>query len=205
MEILNTNIVDNNSTCNSNNQSVNKEIDINKKNSSHQKEETNIIIDWAKLKAEYITGAGPKFLSEKYKIPIETIRSRIKREGWNVDRTEINGITQLRVKEKYSELLIDIQIQAREQYRNLYSKLRNKLCQYIDICTDSKEVITIIKALAECQKGEFKSLGISEFSDSYLFKAIDPNPVEDKSASPFHGYVNEKSDYANLIKSMKLF
>ncbi len=135
--------------------------------------------EWFQIRAEYISGSGPKFLSEKFSIPVETIRSRIKREGWNAEKKETREATRLRVRETYTESLCEIQVEAREEYRQMYSQYRNKLKQFIDRTNDPKEIILLIKAVNECQQGEFKCLGISEEVDAKLKFAIDPRPIQE--------------------------
>jgi hypothetical protein len=135
--------------------------------------------EWFQIRAEYISGSGPKFLSEKFNIPVETIRSRIKREGWNAEKKETREATRLRVREVYTESLCEIQVEAREEYRQMYSQYRKKLKQFIDCTNDPKEIILLIKAVNECQQGEFKCLGISDEVDAKLKFAIDPRPIQE--------------------------
>ena len=135
--------------------------------------------EWSQIMAEYISGSGPKYLSEKFNIPVETIRSRIKREGWNAEKKITVEATRLRVREVYTESLCEIQVEAREEYRQMYSQYRNKLKQFVDRTNDPKEIILLIKAVNECQQGEFKCLGISEEVDAKLKFAIDPKPIQE--------------------------
>lgn len=135
--------------------------------------------EWFQIRAEYISGSGPKFLSEKFSIPVETIRSRIKREGWNAEKKETREATRLRVRETYTESLCEIQVEAREEYRQMYSQYRSKLKQFIDRTNDPREIILLIKAVNECQQGEFKCLGITEEVDAKLKFAIDPRPIQE--------------------------
>ncbi len=61
----------------------------------------------------------------------------------------------------------------------MYSQYRNKLKQFVDRTNDPKEIILLIKAVNECQQGEFKCLGISEDVDEKLKFAIDPKLIQE--------------------------
>jgi hypothetical protein len=136
-------------------------------------------IDWAAVKADYLNGCGPKYLSEKYNIPLENVRARIKREGWCDEKREIQETAKLRVRERFSETLWAIQVETREEYRKMFADYRHRLNLLIGQTTDPKNLMTLGKALFECQNGEFKCLGISEAVDAKLNVAIDPKPVQE--------------------------
>jgi len=148
-------------------------------NGSGANEPDEVQIDWAAVKADYLNGCGPKYLSEKYNIPLETIRARIKREGWCEEKREIQETAKLRVRERFSETLWAIQVETREEYRQMFSDYRHRLNLLIGQATDPKNLVTLGKALFECQNGEFKCLGISEAVDAKLNVAIDPKPIQE--------------------------
>jgi len=59
---------------------------------------------WEKIKAEYTAGSKLKDLSEKYKISIDTLRSRHRREGWSKLRTKTEQKTNNKIVEEISTL-----------------------------------------------------------------------------------------------------
>lgn len=148
-------------------------------NGSGANEPDEVQIDWAAVKADYLNGCGPKYLSEKYNIPLENVRARIKREGWCEEKREIQETAKLRVRERFSETLWAIQVETREEYRQMFSEYRHRLNLLIGQTTDPKNLVTLGKALFECQNGEFKCLGISEAVDAKLNVAIDPKPIQE--------------------------
>ena len=137
-------------------------------------------IDWAKIKAEYLCGLRPNFLSEKYKIPVDTIRSRIKRGEWHKEKNDTSDYVKLRVREEFSETLVEIQILTREEYRIIYSCIREKLKLMITQNNDLKDICIILKALNECRENEFNCVAISDASDKNLYSITKPVPIEKK-------------------------
>jgi len=140
-------------------------------------------VDWIQLKAEYLAGARPKFLSEKYGIPVETIRSQIKRGGWNLEKKDINEQVGMVVREKYSETLAELQVDIREKYRKVASLVLDRAL--LNQSDDLKEILYLSRIIESCRLQEFRCAGITEESDKLLHELINPVPKETTSSGDF--------------------
>lgn len=183
-----------------------EQVETQKADSSHLYELTRLseggekdkdLIDWNEIKAEYFAGAGPKFLSEKYSIPVETIRSQIKRNGWGKEKKDIDNHLSMLVRDKYAETLAELQIVIREKYRKVFSLILEPTLEMFRTSTKAKEMFYLSKIIESCMRQEFRCAGITEESDSLLHELINPVPKETTSSGDF-------IDNLSVVKAKKV-
>jgi len=159
-------------------------------------------VDWIQVKAEYFSGARPKFLSEKYGIPVETIRSQIKRGGWNKEKKDVNDQVAMIVRDAHSETLAELQIIIREKYRKVFSLVLEPTLEMFRTWNDPKEMFYLSKIIEICMRQEFRCAGITEESDSHLHELINPVPKETTTLS---GDLIDKLSVVSANKVLRFF
>lgn len=59
---------------------------------------------WTKIKAEYLQGATPKELAEKYSLTSQQISNKVKRDKWKIEKDLISHKTTKNVQDKIQAL-----------------------------------------------------------------------------------------------------
>lgn len=170
-------------------------------------EKDKALIDWNEIKAEYFAGAGPKFLSEKYSMPVETIRSQIKRNGWGKEKRDIDNHLGMLVRDKYAETLAELQIIIREKYRKVFSLLLEPTLEMFRTSNNAKEMFYLSRIIESCMRHEFRCAGITEESDKLLHELINPVPKETTSSGDFIDNLSavEAHKMWRVLQKMKRF
>ncbi len=110
-------------------------------------------IDWSKLKAEYISGGTSyRKLTEKYKVPLSTLKRVAKNEGWVELRTQAENKSNTEIIKKVSKKnsknaekilqattkLLDKIISSIEEKKNLSGQ---EIKQYTSALKDLRDII----------------------------------------------------------------
>ena len=121
------------------------------------------MVDWKKIKAEYIAGGvSYRELCEKYGVSESSMRKKAAKEQWTELRNTVDTKNEQKLVERLSEETVNID----EKYFKLVDKLMSKAEQVIEDMpiwqpTNLKEMATALKYLKEC-KGVKSDLDIKE-------------------------------------------
>ena len=86
-------------------------------------------VNWRKIKAEYIAGAGSmRKLAEKHGVPFGTLQRRARVEKWNAKRKDAESKAVENVTQKTAEIVADNAVLL----ENIKTKLLNRLDSMVD-------------------------------------------------------------------------
>lgn len=63
-----------------------------------------ITTPWNEIKAEYLQGATPKELAQKYNLTAEQVSNKVKRDKWKIEKVQISQKTTENIQEKIKGL-----------------------------------------------------------------------------------------------------
>ncbi|HQF10544.1 MAG TPA: hypothetical protein PLM53_20340 [Spirochaetota bacterium] len=118
--------------------------------------------DWPTIRAEYIAGAKPRQLSEKYNVNYETVRQRIRREKWRAECTESSRKCTQNYLAKYADKLADKQLEVKERYATGNEKLAVDILNALNNTKNPRELAALARAYNEVRKGVFACYDIAE-------------------------------------------
>lgn len=137
--------------------------------------EKDINISWVEIENEYVTDIRKKpcsleFLSEKYDIPLQTIKDYSSRHKWSQKRTEYKLNTNQKIVEKTAEIISDDIAKYKAQHLSITDNILNQINKALD---NPNELYSFVEKFREGNgDGSY-----TEYSDVKIHDTLNENKV----------------------------
>ena len=115
-------------------------------NSNQHLSERGLLVDWKRIKAEYIAGGvSLRRLSEKYGVSFSTIQKKSMEEKWSVLRKK----SRRKAEEKIIDAFVSKEVKKATDIADVADKLLEKITEVLEVVTTTQDIRHLTSALKD--------------------------------------------------------
>lgn len=154
---------------------------------------------WKKIEAEYLSGhTSYQKLSEKYGIPLNTLKRYGKKHDWYQNRAEIEAESGAKIRSALSPKIVEAKVKEAVEYESMFADMIRKVREGIELCdpADVRALRLMVSALKDLQ--EMQGLNKSELDKAEQQARIDALRAKsrEQKAEPLTIVIEGGEDFA---------